>query len=350
MKHLIDILDFSTEEIFSLCQKAEDIIEHPEIYAEAAKGKIMGTLFFEPSTRTRLSFTSAMMSLGGNVLGISEVASSSVAKGETLADTIRMVSAYTDIIAMRHPKEGAPIVAERVSSVPIINAGDGSHFHPTQTLTDLLTIKRRKGRFDNLTIGLCGDLKYGRTVHSLIAAMSRYENIKFVLISPDELKLPDYVKEEFFRDEKLSFVETESLENAIGELDILYMTRIQGERFEDKAEYERLKDSYILTRAKLDGAKSDLAVLHPLPRVNEIDVDVDDDERAAYFEQAENGRYIRMALILKLLSEKNEPSRKLAATEIAGRKCKNPTCITRTERGIKHLFKGDACAYCDQKT
>ena len=349
MKHLIDILDFTTEEIYSLCKTASDIIERPEAYAEAAKGKILGTLFFEPSTRTRLSFTSAMMSLGGNVLGISEVASSSVAKGETLADTIRMVSAYTDVIAMRHPKEGAPIVAAQVTSVPIINAGDGSHFHPTQTLTDLLTIQRRKGRFNRLTIGVCGDLKYGRTVHSLIAAMSRYEGIKFVLIAPEELRLPDYVKKEFLDECGISYYETESLDEAIGELDILYMTRIQGERFADKNEYERLKDSYVLTREKLSGAKADLSVMHPLPRVNEIAVDVDDDARAAYFEQAENGRYIRMALILKLLAERGEPSRLVAGEENPALKCRNHACITRTERGIKRLFKGEICAYCDQK-
>ena len=349
MKHLIDILDFTTEEIYSLCTTACDIIENPEKYAESARGKILGTLFFEPSTRTRLSFTSAMMSLGGNVLGISEVASSSVSKGETLADTIRMVSAYTDIIAMRHPKEGAPMVAAQVTSVPIINAGDGSHFHPTQTLTDLLTIQRRKGRFNRLTIGVCGDLKYGRTVHSLIAAMARYENVKFVLISPTELKLPDYIKEGFLDGAGIPYIETENLEDAIGQLDILYMTRIQGERFADKNEYERLKDSYILTREKLAGAKEDLSIMHPLPRVNEIAVDVDEDPRAAYFEQAENGRYIRMALILKLLAEKGEESRLVMGEPNEQYKCRNHACITRTERGIKMLFKGEDCAYCDQK-
>ncbi len=349
MKHLIDILDFTCEEIYSLCQTATDIIENPEAYSEVAKGKILGTLFFEPSTRTRLSFTSAMMSLGGNVLGISEVANSSVAKGETLSDTIRMVSAYTDIIAMRHPKEGAPLVATAVSSVPIINAGDGSHFHPTQTLTDLLTIQRKKGRFNRLTIGVCGDLKYGRTVHSLISAMSRYEGVKFVLISPNELKLPDYIKEEFLEKTALTYSETASLEEAMPELDILYMTRIQGERFADKNEYERLKDSYVLTRDKLATAKPDLSIMHPLPRVNEIAVDVDDDPRASYFEQAENGRYIRMALILKLLNEKNVPTRINGGVEDNTKKCRNHACITRTERGIKPLFKGDVCAFCDQK-
>ena len=349
MRHLIDILDFSVEELDKLCATANDIIAHPEMYSESCKGKILGTLFFEPSTRTRLSFVSAMMSLGGNVLGFSNSGSSSVSKGETLSDTIRMVASYTDIIAMRHPKEGAPIVASSVSKVPIINAGDGGHFHPTQTLTDLLTIQRKKGRFNDLTIGVCGDLKYGRTVHSLIAAMSRYNNVKFVLISPDELKLPDYVKTEFLGKGKSEFVETVDLEKAIPTLDILYMTRIQQERFSDKDEYERLKDSYILDKAKLEFAKPDLSIMHPLPRVNEIATDVDDDPRASYFEQAENGRYIRMALILKLLKEKNNEGGKPVGEENPSLICKNPLCITKTERGIKHLFKGEACIYCDQK-
>ena len=349
MKHLIDILDFSVEEINELCATANDIISNPDMYSESCKGKILGTLFFEPSTRTRLSFVSAMMSLGGNVLGFSDSGSSSVSKGETLADTIRMVSAYTDIIAMRHPKEGAPIVASSVSGVPIINAGDGGHFHPTQTLTDLLTIQRRKGRFSNLTVGICGDLKYGRTVHSLIAAMTRYENVRFVLISPEELKLPDYVKEEFLARAGANYTEVSSLEEAIPSLDILYMTRIQQERFSDKAEYERLKDVYVLDAAKLAGAKSDLSIMHPLPRVNEISTDVDDDPRANYFEQAENGRYIRMALILKLLKERREESAISTAKENPSLVCNNTHCISRTERGIKCLFKGEACAYCDQK-
>ena len=349
MRNLIDILDFSVEEIDALCETANDIIANPEMYSEACKGKILGTLFFEPSTRTRLSFVSAMMSLGGNVLGFSDSGSSSVSKGETLSDTIRMVSAYTDIIAMRHPKEGAPIVAASVSDVPIINAGDGGHYHPTQTLTDLLTIQRQKGRFSNLTVGICGDLKYGRTVHSLIAAMTRYENVRFVLISPDELKLPDYVKEEFLSRDRANYTEVTSLEEAIPSLDILYMTRIQQERFADKAEYERLKDVYVLDAAKLKGAKADLSIMHPLPRVNEIAVDVDDDPRANYFEQAKNGRYIRMALILKLLKERREETRRIVGEENPSLSCKNPHCISRTERGIKHLFKGDSCIYCDQK-
>ena len=347
MKNLIDILDFSVEEIEKLCNSANDIIDRPEMYSESCKGKILATLFFEPSTRTRLSFVSAMMSLGGNVLGFSQAGSSSVAKGETLSDTIRMVASYSDIIAMRHPKEGAPIVASSVSKVPIINAGDGGHFHPTQTLTDLLTIKRKKGRFDGLTVGICGDLKYGRTVHSLIAAMARYEGVKFVLISPEELKLPDYVKEEFIGDKE--YREVCDLEAAIPSLDILYMTRIQQERFADRAEYERLKDVYILNSAKLRGAKPDLSIMHPLPRVNEINVDVDDDPRAHYFDQAEFGRYIRMALILKLLKSAKEEGEKEIGEPNSSLICKNPHCISGTERGIKRLYKNGSCIYCDQK-
>ena len=347
MKNLIDILDFSVEEIEKLCNSANDIIDRPEMYSESCKGKILATLFFEPSTRTRLSFVSAMMSLGGNVLGFSQAGSSSVAKGETLSDTIRMVASYSDIIAMRHPKEGAPIVASSVSKVPIINAGDGGHFHPTQTLTDLLTIKRKKGRFDGLTVGICGDLKYGRTVHSLIAAMARYEGVKFVLISPEELKLPDYVKEEFIGDKE--YREVCDLEAAIPSLDILYMTRIQQERFADRAEYERLKDVYILNAAKLRGAKPDLSIMHPLPRVNEINVDVDDDPRAHYFDQAEFGRYIRMALILKLLKSAKEEGEKEIGEPNSSLICKNPHCISGTERGIKRLYKNGSCIYCDQK-
>ena len=344
MKHVIDILDLSVEEINSLLDTALDIIENPWKYSSACAGKILGALFFEPSTRTRLSFTSAMMSLGGNVLGFDQPGSTSTTKGETVADTIRMVSAYSDIIAMRHPKEGAPIVAAKNSSVPIINAGDGGHFHPTQTLTDLLVIKRKFGRLDNLTIGICGDLKYGRTVHSLIAAMSRYENIKFVLISPDELSLPDYVKNEFLKEG--SYRESQNLESEISSLDILYMTRIQGERFESKEEYERLKDVYILNKAKLKDAKETLSILHPLPRVNEIDVDVDEDGRADYFMQAAGGRYMRMALILKLLSEKEKSGKVREGKEDAALTCKNPSCIT-CERGVKKLFSEGRCIYCD---
>ncbi len=347
MRNLIDILDFSKEEIDELVKTANDIIANPELYQDSCRGKILGTLFFEPSTRTRLSFTSAMMSLGGSVLGFSQAASTSVAKGETVSDTIRMVSAYSDIIAMRHPKEGAPIVASRVSSVPIINAGDGGHYHPTQTLTDLLTINRKKGRFTNMTVGICGDLKYGRTVHSLISAMSRYEGVKFVLISPKELALPDYVKEEFLKNGV--FTEVEGLEDAIPELDILYMTRIQAERFESAEEYERLKDSYVLTADKLKTAKPDLSVMHPLPRVNEIATDVDDDPRADYFDQARFGRYIRMALILMLLKTKGVSDVRTDGEERDDLVCKNPHCISKTERGIKKLFKGGSCVYCDQK-
>ena len=347
MRNLIDILDFSVEEIDALCATANDIISNPEMYSESCKGRLMGTLFFEPSTRTRLSFVSAMMSLGGNVLGFDNSDSSSVTKGETLSDTIRMVSAYTDIIVMRHPKEGAPIVASSVSDVPIINAGDGGHFHPTQTLTDLLTIQRKKGRFDGLTVGICGDLKYGRTVHSLIAAMARYKDVKFVLISPAELSLPDYVKEEFLKG--IDYTEITGLEEALPSLDILYMTRIQGERFADKNEYERLKNSYVLTAEKLKLAKSDLSIMHPLPRVTEISTDVDGDPRADYFDQAKFGRYIRMALILKLLKESKSKVSAIAGEEAPSLICENPHCISKTERGIKKLFKGGACIYCDQK-
>ncbi len=349
MRNLVNILDLSISEIDELVKVASDIMENPEIYSDCCRGKILGTLFFEPSTRTRLSFTSAMMSLGGSVLGFSQAGSSSVSKGETVSDTIRMVSAYSDIIAMRHPKEGAPIVASRVASVPIINAGDGGHFHPTQTLTDLLTIKKKKGRFDDLIVGICGDLKYGRTVHSLISAMSRYKNVKFVLISPEELRLPDYVKDEYLFAGGCEYVETENLEAAIPSLDILYMTRIQAERFDSADEYEKLKNSYILTAAKLETAKEDLSIMHPLPRVNEIDVDVDDDPRADYFDQAMYGRYIRMALILMLLKTKGVDDRRAGGEENPHLICKNPLCISRTERGIKRLFNEEGnCIYCDQ--
>lgn len=301
MKHLIDIMELTTEEIDQMISVAKDIISDPAKYAEKCKGRKLATLFFEPSTRTRLSFEAAMYELGGNVLGFSEAQSSSAAKGESVSDTIRTVGAYADIIAMRHPKEGAPMVASRKSTVPIINAGDGGHNHPTQTLTDLLTISREKGRFDNLTIGFCGDLKFGRTVHSLIGAMSRYKDVKFILISPDELRIPEYLKHEVLEKKNLEFVETADLEAAMPQLDILYMTRVQRERFFNEQDYIRLKDSYILTPEKLENAKEDLSILHPLPRVNEISVAVDDDPRARYFEQVLNGKYIRMALILKLL-------------------------------------------------
>lgn len=301
MKNLISILDLSVDEIDSLIKTADDIIKNPAAYSEKCRGKKLATLFFEPSTRTRLSFEAAMYELGGNVLGFSEANSSSATKGESVADTVKVVSYYADIIAMRHPKEGAPLVASMKSEVPIINAGDGGHNHPTQTLTDLLTIKREMGTFDNLTIGLCGDLKFGRTVHSLISAMVRYNNVKFVMISPEELKIPDYIKQDVLNKNNVEFKETTDLESAIPELDILYMTRVQRERFFNEADYIRLKDSYILTKEKLMSAKENMRVLHPLPRVNEISLDVDDDIRAAYFRQACNGKYIRMALILKLL-------------------------------------------------
>lgn len=304
MKHLIDIKELSVEEIDELIKVAKDIIAHPENYQEKCKYKKLATLFFEPSTRTRLSFEAAMMELGGNVLGFSEAKSSSASKGESVSDTIKVVGGYSDIIAMRHPKEGAPLVASLKSDVPIINAGDGGHNHPTQTLTDLLTISCEKNRLDNLTIGLCGDLKFGRTVHSLITAMSRYKNIKFVLISPDELKLPEYVKEEILDKNNIPYVETNDIEEYLGELDILYMTRVQKERFFNEEDYLRLKDYYILNKEKLEKAKKDLCIMHPLPRVNEISVEVDDDPRACYFKQARYGKYIRMALILKLLDIK----------------------------------------------
>ena len=302
-KHLIDIKDFSKKEIDNLIKVANDIIENREKYSHKCDGKILATLFFEPSTRTRLSFESAMLRLGGKVLGFSESSSSSTAKGETLGDTIRVVGGYADIIAMRHPKEGAPTVAIKNSIVPIINAGDGGHNHPTQTLTDLFTINREKKRLDNLTIGLCGDLKFGRTVHSLITAMMRYKNIKFVLISPKELKLPDYLKE-LLDNQKIEYIETNDIEEYMKDIDILYMTRVQKERFFNEEDYLRLKDYYILTKEKLKTAKKDLTILHPLPRVTEIAKEVDNDKRAKYFEQAYNGVYIRMALILKLLEEK----------------------------------------------
>lgn len=304
MKHLIDIMQLTTEEIDEMIDTANDIIANPDKYAEKCKRKKLATLFFEPSTRTRLSFEAAMYELGGNVLGFSEAQSSSAAKGESVSDTIRTVGAYADIIAMRHPKEGAPMVACRRSTVPIINAGDGGHNHPTQTLTDLLTIKREKGHFDGLTIGFCGDLKFGRTVHSLMAAMSRYDNVKFIFISPDELRLPEYLKEDILDPKNIEYIETTDLEDAMPQLDILYMTRVQRERFFNEQDYIRLKDSYILTPDKLADAKDSLSILHPLPRVNEISTAVDDDPRAKYFEQVRNGKFIRMALILKLLEVK----------------------------------------------
>ena len=301
MRNIISILDLSVEEIAEMIRVADDIMENPDKYNEVCKHKILATLFFEPSTRTRLSFESAMLSLGGQVLGFSDANSSSSSKGESVSDTVAVVSGYADLIAMRHPKEGAPLVASMHSRVPIINAGDGGHSHPTQTLADLLTIHHEKGRFDNLTIGFCGDLKFGRTVHSLIEAMSRYTGIKFVLISPDELKLPAFVKEEFITDKGFECVESKSLDEVIGDLDILYMTRVQKERFFNEEDYLRLKDTYILTADKMKLARPDMIVMHPLPRVNEISTAVDNDPRACYFRQTYYGRLMRMALIMKLL-------------------------------------------------
>lgn len=301
MRHLIDIRDLTHGEILSLLDLADNIYEHPEDYREVCHYKKLATLFFEPSTRTRLSFEAAMMELGGKVLGFSEAASSSASKGESVADTVRVVGSYADIIAMRHPKEGAPLAASLHSTVPIINAGDGGHNHPTQTLTDLMTIRREKGALDNFTIGLCGDLKFGRTVHSLIAALSRCEGVKFVCISPEELRLPGYVKQDVLARSGCEFTEARDLAEVLGELDVLYMTRVQRERFFNEEDYLRLKDCYILTPDKLAGAKSDLAILHPLPRVNEIDTAIDSDPRACYFRQALYGKFVRMALILKLL-------------------------------------------------
>ena len=301
MKSVISILDLSVEEINELLSVAGDIIENPQKYSEKCKGKKLATLFFEPSTRTRLSFEAAMYELGGSVLGFSEAQSSSAAKGESVADTAKTISCYADIIAMRHPKEGAPLVAAMNASVPVINAGDGGHNHPTQTLADLLTIHREKGKFDGLTVGLCGDLKFGRTVHSLIEALSRYSGIKFVLISPDELKLPSYVKKDILQKNNMEYIQTTDLESVMPERDILYMTRVQRERFFNEEDYLRLKDRYILTPEKLKNAKETLSIMHPLPRVNEISVAIDNDKRACYFKQVLNGKFMRMALILKLL-------------------------------------------------
>lgn len=309
MKYLIDPMDLSVEEIDELIDIANDIIKDRTRYQDVCRHKILATLFFEPSTRTRLSFESAMLSLGGSVLGFSSASNTSASKGESVSDTISVVSSYCDIIAMRHPKEGAPLVATRKSTVPLINAGDGGHNHPTQTLTDLLTIYREKGRLDNLTIGFCGDLKFGRTVHSLTKAMSRYKNIKFVVIAPSELKIPEYLKHDLLDAKNLDYKEVETIEEVIEDLDILYMTRVQKERFFNEQDYIRLKDTYILDLKKLEKSKSDLIVMHPLPRVNEIAIEVDDDPRAKYFDQVQNGRFMRMALILKMLGLENEVER-----------------------------------------
>ena len=359
MRSLISILDFTTEELDQLIATAKDIAAHPEKYWDACAHKKLATLFFEPSTRTRLSFEAAMLELGGTVLGFSEAGSSSAAKGESVADTAKTVSNYADIIAMRHPREGAPYVASRAATIPVINAGDGGHNHPTQTLADLLTINRELGRLDNLTIGLCGDLKYGRTVHSLIEAMSRYEGIKFVLISPKELQLPSYIRYNVLEKHQIPYTEVETMEEVMGTLDVLYMTRIQRERFDDPAEYERLKDSYVLTEEKMKLAKKEMAVLHPLPRVNEISVKVDEDPRAAYFRQALNGKYMRMALILKLLGEaKADPVKEAVDTTdfVYDLTCKNPKCISQVEQELPQIFKLTdkaagihRCIYCEQK-
>ncbi|MBQ9946081.1 MAG: aspartate carbamoyltransferase [Clostridia bacterium] len=358
MRSLISIFDLSVPEIDGLIKTAEDIIENPDKYAEKCKRKKLATLFYEPSTRTRLSFEAAMLELGGSVLGFSEANSSSAAKGESVADTAKVISCYADIIAMRHPKEGAPQVAAENADIPVINAGDGGHNHPTQTLTDLLTIHREKGRLGGFTIGFCGDLRYGRTVHSLIEALSRYENINVILISPTELRLPSNLKKKYLTEG--SYRETKSLEEALPELDILYMTRIQQERFSDFDEYLKLKDSYCLNTEKLNAAKKELTIMHPLPRVNEISVGVDKDPRACYFKQALNGKYIRMALILKLLEEaENDREYHPAADFIIDNllTCDNSKCITSIEQEIQHKFRlTDAengvyrCVYCERQS
>ena len=359
MKSLNSILDLGVDELDGLIATAEDIIAHPEAYWDRCAHKKLATLFFEPSTRTRLSFEAAMLELGGSVIGFSEASSSSASKGESVADTAKIVSCYADIIAMRHPKEGAPYVASQAASIPVINAGDGGHNHPTQTLADLLTISREMGRLDNLTIGLCGDLKYGRTVHSLIEAMSRYRGIQFVLISPEELKIPGFIRYNVFENQGIPYTEVSSLEEAMPDLDVLYMTRIQRERFDDPWEYERLKDSYVLDTEKMKLAKEKMCVLHPLPRVNEISVKVDDDPRAAYFRQALNGKYMRMALILKLLDEaaRNPMKEAIDTTGLEyDRVCRNPKCITQTEQELPQLFRCTdkaagihRCVYCEQR-
>ena len=312
MRHLIDPLDFTKEETQKLLDLADRIHDDPEAYQDVADHKRLATLFYEPSTRTRLSFESAMLRLGGKVLGFPDAGVSSASKGETVADTIRIISCYADIAAMRHPKEGAPLRASLYSKIPVINAGDGGHSHPTQTLLDMMTIRRRKGRLDNLTIGFCGDLKFGRTVHSLIKSLARYDNVKFVLISPEELRVPDYIISEILDPNNITYVETRSMEEALPDLDVLYMTRVQRERFFNEEDYIRLKNSYVLTKEKLDLAPADMTVLHPLPRVNEITLDVDDDPRAAYFDQVQNGVYMRMALIMTLLGLKDPKTGEVA--------------------------------------
>ena len=356
MRSLNSILDLSVEELDRLIATAKDIIAHPEKYRDSCKYKKLATLFYEPSTRTRLSFEAAMLELGGSVLGFSSANSSSASKGESMADTAKIISCYADIMAIRHPKDGAPFVASRNASVPVINAGDGMHNHPTQTLADLLTISREMGRLDNLTIGFCGDLKYGRTVHSLIEAMSRYTGIRVVLISPEELRLPGYIKYGVLEKNQMPYEEVTALEDAMPKLDVLYMTRVQRERFSDPAVYERLKDSYILDPEKMKLAKEHMCVLHPLPRVNEISVGVDDDPRAAYFRQALNGKYMRMALILMLLKEAQEnPTREPLTGDLRyDLTCRNPRCISATEQELPQIFRLTdkaanihRCIYCE---
>ena len=356
MRHLIDPTDLTLEQTLEIIATAEQIIANPAKYNSVCQGKRLATLFYEPSTRTRLSFTAAMMELGGNVLGFSDAASSSVSKGETVADTMRVIESFADIVAMRHFKEGAPLVASQYGSIPVINAGDGSHSHPTQTLTDLLTIKREIGHFDNLTVGFCGDLKYGRTVHSLIKALARFAGVKVVLIAPDELKLPSYMYKEV-ASSSISFTEVATIEEAMPTLDVLYMTRVQGERFADKAEYERLKDSFILTPEKMAFARENMIVLHPLPRVNEITRSVDSDPRAAYFRQVENGKFVRMSLIYTLLQWNEGVEKKLtpeyAPKAIVGKhRCTNPACISASEDvdALSYIHEGVAhCLYCDKE-
>ena len=359
LRHLIDPTDLTVEETEAIVALAERIIAHRDDYREACKGKKLATLFYEPSTRTRLSFTAAMLELGGQVIGFSDAASSSVSKGETVADTVRVIRCFADIIAMRHFKEGAPLVASQYAGIPVINAGDGSHAHPTQTLTDLLTIKREKGRFDHLTIGFCGDLKFGRTVHSLIKALSRYAGVHVILISPEELRLPDYMLQEMQANSQLTFREVRTMEEVMPELDILYMTRVQKERFLDEEEFDRVKNSFVLDAEKLRTAKQDMIILHPLPRVNEIAREVDNDPRAAYFRQVENGKFVRMALILTLL-QWADGNRPFEQTPVFGEpyivnelRCANRRCISATE-DVDQLFRrGDdgicRCAYCEAK-
>lgn len=360
MKHLIDPTDLSKEELEEIIDLALDIIDNRSKYSEVCKGKKLATLFYEPSTRTRLSFTAAMMELGGNVLGFSDAKNSSVSKGETCADTTKVINCFADIIAMRHFEEGAATVSAMNSRIPVINAGDGSHSHPTQTLTDLLTIKREIGRFDHITIGFCGDLKFGRTVHSLIKALSRYEGVKVVLIAPEQLRLPDYMKQEVCDMHGVPYVEVDTMDEVMGELDVLYMTRVQKERFLDEDEYDRVKDFFVLDAEKLKSARPEMRILHPLPRVNEISTDVDADPRAAYFRQVENGKFVRMALIVKLLEWAKDPSK---TTELVPKDavrgvytCRNRRCISNMEVGVESLFRPAhdnsgtyRCVYCESK-